>query len=180
VPGRLGNDHPSIFPYAPFATADGQIMLAIGNDAQFRTLCAVLGLDGVAEDTRFATNLQRSLNREALRPLIVERLAAASADEWFARLTAARLPCAPILDVGAGIAFAERIGLDPVVSVGGARPLRVVRNPITLSRTPVDYLVGPPDLGQDDDDIRRWLAAGDADTDAPAPPATTAEQEPAR
>lgn len=176
VPGRLGNDHPSIFPYAPFATADGQIMLAIGNDAQFRTLCAVLGLDGIPEDPRFATNLQRSLNREALRPLLVERLADASADEWFARLTAAKLPCAPILDVGAGIAFAERIGLDPVVRIdGGAPSFPVVRNPITLSRTPVDYVCGPPSLGQDGASIRQWLKAEEVAGSSTPSVATTAE-----
>lgn len=169
VPGRLGNDHPSIFPYAPFTTADGQLMLAIGNDAQFRTLCAVLGLDGVLEDPRFATNLQRSINRDALRPLLVERLADKSADEWFTCLTAAKLPCAPILDVGAGIAFAEQIGLDPLVTVdSGGRSFPGVRNPITLSHTPVDYVCGPPGLGQDGTAIRRWLEADGAVDSSPS------------
>ncbi|WP_169077087.1 CaiB/BaiF CoA transferase family protein [Microcella alkalica] len=158
VPTRMGNDHPSIYPYAPFPTADGDLVLAIGNDAQFRTLCAALGAPQLPTDPRFATNAERSAHRDELRPVIVGLLAAAPATEWFERLSALGLPCAPSLDVGAGLAFAERIGLDPVVVSGtGDRALPGVRNPMRFSRTPASYRSAPPRLDEHGEAIRRWL-----------------------
>jgi crotonobetainyl-CoA:carnitine CoA-transferase CaiB-like acyl-CoA transferase len=158
VPTRLGNDHPSIYPYAPFPTADGDLVLTIGNDVQFRALCAALDRDALGTDPRFHTNALRSSNRDELRPLLVARLADASAQEWFERLSARGLPCAPVLDVAGGIAFAESIGLDPIVTSGvGERAMPGIRNPITFSRTPAEYRIGPPALGQDGATIRAWL-----------------------
>jgi crotonobetainyl-CoA:carnitine CoA-transferase CaiB-like acyl-CoA transferase len=115
---RMGNEHPSIYPYEPLPTADGEIVLAIGNDRQFRTLCTVLGAPGLADDPRFETPPDRSLNRSALRPVLQELLAVKAASEWFDIFTEARLPCAPINDVRGGIDFAKRLGLEPVVEVG--------------------------------------------------------------
>ncbi|MCJ1675500.1 MULTISPECIES: CoA transferase [unclassified Rathayibacter] len=176
VPTRLGNDHPSIYPYAPFPTADGELVLTIGNDAQFGALCDALGLAGVAADPRFCSNALRSAHRSELRPLLVARLAGATAQEWFERLSALRLPCAPVLDVAGGIAFAESIGLDPVVTAGtGERAMPGIRHPITFSRTPADYRLGPPALGQDGDSIRAWLEG----TDELDPQTMTEEGQPA-
>ncbi|WP_422935098.1 CaiB/BaiF CoA transferase family protein [Sinomonas sp. P47F7] len=158
VPGRLGNDHPSIFPYGPFPTADGEIVLAIGNDRQFRALCDALGAPRLRDDPRFATAHERSISREALRPLLAGLLSVHSAAEWFEILTAARLPCAPINDVRGGIDFAEQIGLEPVVSVGGGEEtLPGIRNPISFSRTPASYDLLPPGLDADRNAILSWL-----------------------
>lgn len=166
VPTRLGNDHPSIYPYAPFPTADGDLVVAIGNDAQFRTLAQELDISAVCEDPRFATNVARSEFRDELRVILTERFSAKTATEWFDLLTGVGLPCAPILDVGAGVAFAERIGLDPVVEVGqGDRRMRGIRHPITYSRTPASYDRAAPELDGDGDAIRAWLGRS---TDTPA------------
>lgn len=158
VPTRMGNEHPSIYPYEPLPTADGEIVLAIGNDRQFQTLCDVLGAHDVATDPRFSTPPDRSLNRSALRPLLQELLATRTASEWFDIFTEARLPCAPINDVRGGIEFAQRLGLEPVVAVGdGDEALPGVRNPITFSATPASYDLVPPGIDADRDDILQWL-----------------------
>lgn len=158
VPQRIGNEHPSIYPYAPFDTAQGQIILAIGNDAQFRRFCVVIDAPELAVDPRFATNGDRSINRDELRPLLLRRLETRSAETWFRQLTAAKLPCAPILDVQAGVEFAKEIGLDPVVHSGRERQAGI-RNPIRMSRTPASYDLAPPELGNGDEVIRAWLGA---------------------
>ncbi len=175
VPTRLGNDHPSIYPYAPFPTGEGELVLAIGNDAQFRTLCTALGLPGVADDVRFATNGDRSINRDELRPILVTQLASASASVWFERLRALGLPCAPLLDIAGGIDFASQIGLDPVVTVGsGERALPGIRNPMTFARTPASYRSAPPELDEHGSAIRQWLR----DADKTHLPTTTAVTQP--
>lgn len=158
VPTRMGNEHPSIYPYEPIPTADGEIILAIGNDRQFRTLCNVIGAPGLADDPRFATPPDRSLNRSALRPILQELLAVRTAAEWFDIFTEARLPCAPINDVRGGIDFAQRLGLEPVVEVGtGEDSIPGVRNPITFSATPASYDLVPPGIDADRGDILQWL-----------------------
>ncbi|MDQ0000628.1 CaiB/BaiF CoA transferase family protein [Pseudarthrobacter sulfonivorans] len=160
VPTRMGNEHPSIYPYEPLPTADGEIILAIGNDRQFRTLCAVLGAHELAVDPRFGTPPDRSHNRAALRPLLVELLAIKPASAWFDIFTEARLPCAPINDVRGGIEFAERLGLAPVVEVGtGEDAIPGVRNPISFSATPASYDLVPPGIDADRGDILQWLQA---------------------
>jgi len=157
VPHRMGNDHPSLFPYGPFPARDGQIVIAVGNDAQFARLCAVLGI-AAAADERFATSHARSVNREALRPLLNGALAGRAAAEWFELLRAARVPCAPILSIAGGVEFAESLGLAPVVEAGGdARSVPTVRNPATFSRTPVEYDGAPPRLDGDREAVLAWL-----------------------
>lgn len=180
VPTRLGNEHPSIYPYEPLATGDGDIVIAIGNDPQFRRLCEALGTPGLSEDDRFATAPQRSLNRKALRPLLLDALRSSSSAEWFEVLTEARIPCAPINDVRQGLEFAERIGLDPVVEVGqGADALPGIRNPITFSETPVSYDMVPPDHDGHREPILAWLRATSlgAATSSPASPQFNQVQE---
>ena len=88
VPFRMGNSHPSLFPYEPLPTADGDLIVTAGNDAQFRKLCEVIGAPELADDPRFATNPGRTANRDELRPLLAEKLAAKSAAEWFDELIA--------------------------------------------------------------------------------------------
>lgn len=158
VPHRMGNAHPSIYPYEPIPTADGEIVLAIGNDRQFRTLCDVIGAPDLAFDPRFSTAPDRSHNRGELRPILRERLSARTASEWFEICTEARLPCAPINDVAGGIELAQRLGLEPVVEVkDGEGSLPGVRNPVTFSTTPPSYDLAPPGIDGDRNDILNWL-----------------------
>jgi crotonobetainyl-CoA:carnitine CoA-transferase CaiB-like acyl-CoA transferase len=159
VPFRMGNSHPSLFPYEPLPTADKDLIITAGNDAQFRRLCEALGVPGLAADPRFATNEGRTANREQLRPLLAEQLAKRTADEWFTELIALGIPCGPINTVDAGIAFATGIGLDPVVTAGeGGSGRQVVRHPVTFSQTPADYPLPPPRLDEHGDQIREWLS----------------------
>ena len=115
----------------------------------------MLGVPELADDPRFARNADRTANREELRPLLVERLATRTKDEWFREIIAAGVPCGPINTVNDGVAFAEELGLDPVV-----RPRRdppSIRNPITFSETPARYVLPPPGLDEHGAEIRAWL-----------------------
>ena len=163
VPHRMGNSHPSLFPYEPLPTADGDLVIAAGNDGQFRNLCAVLGAPELAADERFAANSGRTANRDQLRPLLVERLKERTAPEWFDDLIAAGVPCGPINSVAGGVAFAEQIGLDPVVLAGqGESAVPGIRNPLTFSATAPRYDLPPPALDEHGAAIRAWLAEPDA------------------
>ena len=157
VPFRMGNSHPSLFPYEPLRCADGDLVVAAGNNGQFRKLVTVLGVPELADDPRFGRNEDRTANREQLRPLLVERLRTRNAAEWFTELNAAGVPCGPINDVGQGMALAAELGLDPVITAGG---MPSVRNPITFSASPPSYRLPPPGLDEHGDEIRRWLADG--------------------
>ncbi|MGY1843629.1 CaiB/BaiF CoA transferase family protein [Modestobacter sp. SYSU DS0875] len=158
VPFRMGNSHPSLFPYEPLPCSDGDLIITAGNNGQFRKLVEVLGVPELADDPRFSRNEDRTANRDELRPLLVERLRTRTKDEWFADIIAAGVPCGPINTVDQGVAFADRIGLDPVVSVGdGSSAVPSVRNPITFSDTPADYRLPPPGLDEHGAELRRWL-----------------------
>jgi crotonobetainyl-CoA:carnitine CoA-transferase CaiB-like acyl-CoA transferase len=159
VPFRMGNSHPSLFPYEPLPCSDGELIITAGNDIQFRKLAQVLGLPDLPDDPRFARNEDRTANREQLRPLLVERLRTRPKMEWFRELTGAGVACGPINTIDQGVAFAEEVGLDPVVVVGkGDEAIPSVRHPITFSATPASYRLPPPSLDQQGDEIRRWLA----------------------
>jgi crotonobetainyl-CoA:carnitine CoA-transferase CaiB-like acyl-CoA transferase len=158
VPFRMGNSHPSLFPYEPLPTADRDMIITAGNDVQFRKLCEVIGAAELADDPLYATNPGRTANREKLRPLLAAKLAAKPAAEWFRLLIAAGVPCGPINTVDAGVAFAEEIGLNPVVTVGAGEAARPgLRHPVNFSKTPADYPLAPPELDEHGDDIRAWL-----------------------
>ena len=160
VPYRMGNAHPSVFPYEPLRAADKDIIITAANDGQFRKLCQVLDIPEVAEDRRFAHNADRTANREQLRPLLLDRLAQRGADEWFELLVAAGVPCGPINTIDGGFAMAERFGLDPIVTVGeGDRAVPTTRHPIRMSRTPAVHELPPPDLDEHGEDLRAWLTA---------------------
>jgi crotonobetainyl-CoA:carnitine CoA-transferase CaiB-like acyl-CoA transferase len=169
VPFRMGNSHPSLFPYEPLPCADGELIITAGNDGQFRRLCEVLGVPELSEDPRFGRNEDRTANRAALRPLLVERLMTRSKMDWFRDIIGAGVPCGPINTIDQGVAFAEEIGLDPVVTVGeGAAAVPAVRNPITFSATAAEYRLPPPALDEHGAEIRRWLEqpAGGAERSA--------------
>jgi crotonobetainyl-CoA:carnitine CoA-transferase CaiB-like acyl-CoA transferase len=161
VPFRMGNSHPSLFPYEPLPTGDGDLIVTAGNDAQFRKLCDVLGAPELPDDPRFANNPGRTANRDVLRPLLAKKLAAKSAAEWFDALIAVGVPCGPINTVDKGIAFAEKIGLEPIVTAGtGEKSRPVLRHPVTFSKTPASYPLAPPELDEQGDEIRAWLSEG--------------------
>ena len=159
VPHRMGNSHPSLFPYEPLPTGDGDLVIAAGNDAQFRNLCTVIGAPELATDERFAANSGRTANRDQLRPLLVAQLKARPASEWFDRLIAAGVPCGPINTVAGGVEFAEQIGLDPIVLSGhGQSAVPGIRNPLKFSATAPRYELPPPSLDEHGKQIRDWLA----------------------
>jgi crotonobetainyl-CoA:carnitine CoA-transferase CaiB-like acyl-CoA transferase len=148
VPARLGNRHPSISPYELFATGEGELVLAVGNDRQFELLCEAIGAPRLAADPRFATNPARVENREELAAMLERGLAARPATEWATELTARRVPAGVVNDVGAAFELARRIGLEPTVSIPRAEggEVELTRNPIRLSATPPSYRTPPPPL----------------------------------
>ena len=148
VAGRMGNAHPSIAPYELLPTADGELVLAVGNDKQFAALCEAVGDPELARDERFATNGARVAHREALRAALIARLAGRDATAWVTALSAAGVPAGQVNDVAGAFALAGALGLDPIVELpradGGVA--RLTRNPITLSATPATYRCAPPPL----------------------------------
>ncbi|HEY7265422.1 MAG TPA: CoA transferase [Trebonia sp.] len=158
VPFRMGNSHPSLFPYEPLPTGDGELIVTAGNDAQFRRLCEVIGAPELPDDPMFSSNPGRTANRDKLKPLLAEKLAARSAGEWFDLLISAGVPCGPINTVEGGVEFAQKIGLEPIVTAGaGDRTRPSMRHPVTFSKTPASYPLAPPELDEQGDEIRAWL-----------------------
>ncbi len=148
VPSRMGNAHPSIAPYELFATAEGELVVAVGTDRQFAVLCELLDAPELAADLRFAGNDERVRHRPALRDELEARLAARTASEWAEALTAARVPAGVVNDLAGAFRLAAELGLDPIVSVpredGSA--VELTRNPIRLTATPATYRSAPPQL----------------------------------
>jgi len=164
VPTRMGNAHPSLFPYELMPAADRDMIITAGNNRQFRALCEVLGIPEVADDERFANNADRTRNREELRPLLLERLTRRPADELFVALNAAGVPCGPINSIGEGVELAESLGVAPKIQVGdGDRAVTLVRNPISFSDADLRYDLPPPLLGEQSEEIKAWLRGDDAD-----------------
>ncbi len=155
APQRMGNAHPNIVPYQDFPPADGDMILAIGNDGQFARFCAIAGHPEWAQDERFATNAARVANRAALIPLLRQATVMRTTAEWIAALESNAVPCGPINDLAAVFADPQvqhrRLRLDLPHAAGGSSPQ--VANPIRLSATPVDYRAAPPVLGQDTEAI---------------------------
>jgi crotonobetainyl-CoA:carnitine CoA-transferase CaiB-like acyl-CoA transferase len=148
VPRRMGNEHPSIAPYALYPTSNGHLVLAVGNDRQFRALCVVLGAPELADDSRYLTNPLRVQNRDALRVQLEARLAARVAAEWVPLMTEARIPAGAVNDIAGAFELAQTLGLTPIVEMPGlyGSRLHLTRNPIALSKTPPSYRTSPPDL----------------------------------
>ena len=155
APGRLGNAHPNIVPYETFDTADGALAVAVGSERQWSRLCAALGLPGLAEDPRFATNGDRVENRSTLRPILAEAFAARTSADWSSTLDAAEIPSGPINDVAAAFDSPEAQALGMTVNqehpAYGA--IRQVGLPFQLTATPASIRTSPPTLGQDTDAI---------------------------
>jgi glutaryl-CoA transferase len=166
-PRRLGNAHASIVPYQAFATRDGHVVVAVGNDGQFARLCEVAGRPDLPRDPRFATNAARVEHRGALVPVLAALLAGRTSQEWMAALEEAGVPCGPINDLA-------QVFDDPQIVARGMRaevphPLAgkvpVVGSPIHLSETPVEY-GAPPLLGEHTAEVLRGaLGMADAEID---------------
>ena len=165
APRRMGNAHPNIVPYQDFPTADGDMILAIGNDGQFARFCTIAGHPEWADDARFADNAARVRHRRELIPLLRQATVIRTTAEWITALESAAVPCGPINDLAAVFA-------DPQVQArgvqfalphpsGGNAPQ--VANPIRLSATPVDYRRAPPTLGQDTEAVLRELGRSEAE-----------------
>jgi crotonobetainyl-CoA:carnitine CoA-transferase CaiB-like acyl-CoA transferase len=169
IPRAIGNGHLSIAPYDTYATGDGMIVLAVGNDKQFRQLCDVLGIPGLAQDGDFRTNELRVRNRVSLRDRLERALVAHSAEHWTRALTAARVPAGAVNNIAEAFGFATGLGLRPIRNTedGDSRLGRQVASPINLSTTPASYRTRAPLLGEHSTDIRNWLAkltAGQSNT----------------
>ncbi|HEX6913566.1 MAG TPA: CoA transferase [Longimicrobium sp.] len=149
-PRRWGNAHPTIVPYQAFDGADRAFVVAVGNDAQWRKLCAAIGADDLGADARFATNPGRIQHRDELVGALAERFRARPAAAWLGRMEAAGVPCAPVQSVGEALAdpvLTERAGLWPMEGpTYGAVP--TVASPLRLSRTPAALRDPAPSLGE--------------------------------
>lgn len=143
VPKIMGNRHPSIAPYESYPTADSPLVIAVGNDRQFRACAQVLGTVEWADDERFATNPARVAHRDELYSAMSARLVTAGAEHWFTALSDVGVPAGPIHDIAGAFDLADRLGLDPVATVEGEP---TVANPIRLGRTPASYRTAPPPL----------------------------------
>ena len=150
APRRLGNAHPNIVPYQDFPTADGDFILTVGNDSQFRKFAEVAGRPEWAEDSRFKSNALRVAHRAELIPLIRQVTVFRTTTQWVAELEAAGVPCGPINDLAQVFAdpqvVARGLAIKLPHALGGTVPL--VASPIRLSQTPVEYRRAPPLLGE--------------------------------
>jgi len=161
VPTRLGNEHPNIVPYKRFDTADGEVVLAAGNDGQFQRWCSFAGAGELAEDPRFATNPLRVVNREILYPLMIAYFKRKTTSQWVDGLAQLGVPCGPVNNI-------QQVFEDPQVQ---ARHMRIelphhqaasgevalLGNPIKMSATPPVYRNAPPTLGQHTDEVLREM-----------------------
>ncbi|MCJ7555715.1 MAG: CoA transferase [Gammaproteobacteria bacterium] len=169
VPGRLGTAHPNIVPYQAFATADGHLMLAVGNDLQFERLLETLGLVDLVGDSRYATNQARTARRGDLVKLLQQKILSQDTAYWSQRFTQAQVPFGPInrLDQVFDDPQARHRGLAIELPHALAHSVPSVANPIRFSGTPVSYRHGPPVLGQHSREILvEWLGMDESDLDA--------------
>lgn len=158
VPGRMGNNHPSIAPYELMLTADGPIAVACGTDAQFVLLCEVLDLPELAADARFKSNGDRVRNRRALRGHLEARLRVRPAKDWLLALDEAGVPVGPVNDISEAFELAADLGLHPVQEVDG---IAQVTSPIRLDGEYLPVRRRPPTLDEHGPEVRRWLSIMD-------------------
>ncbi|MBC3490636.1 CaiB/BaiF CoA transferase family protein [Pseudomonas taiwanensis] len=163
-PKRLGNAHPNIVPYQDFPTADGDFILTVGNDGQFRKFAEVAGQPQWADDPRFATNKQRVANRAELIPLIRQATVFKTTAEWVSQLEAAGVPCGPINDLAQMFQDPQVVARGLSVSLDHPLAGKVpqVASPIRLSQTPVEYRHAPPLLGEHTEAVLHQLLGLDA------------------
>ena len=150
TPGRMGNRHPTIVPYETFGASDGDFVIAVGNDEQWRRFCGVVGLDDLAADERFATNRARVTNYSTLRPLLGARLQTRTRAEWVHRLRPAGVPCGSVREIAEVLQdpHLEARAMIEEVEHAAAGAMRVTGVPVKLSNTPGGVRTPPATLGQ--------------------------------
>jgi len=158
-PARLGNAHPNIVPYQDFATRDGYVIVAVGNDAQFRRFCTALGNPDWADEPRFATNSARLASRRELLPLIEGRMRKFDSTHWLEILGAQSVPCGPINGMAEVFADPQVVHRNMKVPIPGTsgEDLLMVGSPLHLSATPVEYRRAPPGLGANTQEVLHGL-----------------------
>ena len=152
---RLGNQHPNIVPYQVFPTADGHIVLSVGNDATFKRFCDAFGLSALLDDPRYATNAARVANRQLVTDTLTPVMQSKPTAEWLEKLEALSVGCGPINKLADVFADPQVIARKAVVEMrhaSGAN-VKVVANPVRLSETPADYRLPPPTLGQHTEEV---------------------------
>ncbi|MEM9523646.1 MAG: CoA transferase [Pseudomonadota bacterium] len=158
VPERRGNGHPNIVPYHVFAVADGHAIIAVGNDAQFKRLCGFLGCAALADAARFATNPKRIENRDALMAELAPRLKTRTLDAVIAGLEAVKVPVGPVNTLDRALGSDQALAREATIEMNGeAGPVRLLGNPLKLSKTPVVYRHAPPVFGQDTEEVLRKI-----------------------
>ena len=157
TPGRMGNRHPTIVPYETFQASDGDFVVAVGNDEQWRRFCDSIGLMSLAADDRFATNRTRVVNHAELRPLLAARLVTRSRKEWVGDLKAAGVPCGSVRDVAEALEDPQLNARNMIETIDhiSAGAIRLLGVPIKLSGTPGAVRTAPPALGQHTERILR-------------------------
>lgn len=159
LPQRRGNEHPSIVPYGLYETSDAHVILAVGNDSQFRRFMEFLGLEGLAEDPRFATNPARLQNRDALNDILIPALQRFTMDEVIAGMEARKVPAGPVQTLDRVFASDQVAAREMAIEMqSSAGPVQLLGNPLNFSRTPVTYRHAPPQCGSATDEV---LAAAD-------------------
>ncbi len=166
APGRLGTAHPNIVPYQVFATRNGHIMVAVGNDAQFRRLAGTLGQPSLADEEEFATNRARVENREALLPVLARQFFRRDTADWVECLKQAGVPCGPVNTIDEVFDEAQVVHrdlrIDMPTRAGSTMP--GVANPVRFSATPVRYRAAPPQLGENGGRVlREWLKLSESE-----------------
>jgi crotonobetainyl-CoA:carnitine CoA-transferase CaiB-like acyl-CoA transferase len=160
-PKRLGNAHPNIVPYQAFATTDGHIILAVGNDGQFQRFCQVAGAKELANKPQYATNALRVANRNELVPVVSRLLAQQTTQLWLAELNEVGVPCGPICTIDQVFENPQIQAREMKIELNHVQLGKVesVANPIKLSATPLQYNLAPPMLGQHTQAVLQdWLA----------------------
>jgi crotonobetainyl-CoA:carnitine CoA-transferase CaiB-like acyl-CoA transferase len=157
TPGRMGNRHPTIVPYETFQASDGDFVVAVGNDVQWRRFCGIVGLDSLASDERFATNRARVVHYKELRPLLADALLTRARQEWVEKLKAAGVPCGSVRAVSEALEDPQldARGMVKTIEHVSAGAIRLLGVPIKLSETPGAVRMAPPALGQHTDQILR-------------------------
>ena len=161
IPVKLGNEHPNIVPYKVFATSNGHVILAVGNNRQFDDWCTVANADDLKSDPRYASNPLRIANRETLYDIMPDFMKRKTTEEWLAELGELKVPCSPVNNI-------EQVFEDPHVKYRGMRiemdhptagsgKVPLIGNPVKMSSTPPQYRLAPPTLGQHSDEVLREL-----------------------
>ncbi|MCD0503253.1 CaiB/BaiF CoA transferase family protein [Bordetella petrii] len=171
APTRAGNAHQNVVPYQVFAASDGHLIVATGNESQYRAYCKAIGVPELGDDPRFATNRLRVTNREELIALLTDIMKQGRRDDWIARLEAAGVPCGPINNIAQAFAHpqvqARQLRRELPHPLGG--PASVTASPLRFSGSPVVYRHAPPLLGQHTAEILRdVLGKSDAEIAAMA------------